>query len=86
MAHPAEFVPAEEHQPDEGGLEEEGHEPLDRERRAEEGADLVALIAPVHAELEFHSDAGRHAEHEVDAEERGPEFVICRKIGRPVMT
>jgi hypothetical protein len=68
------LVPAEEHQADERRLEEEGHEPLDGERRAEDVADVVAVVAPVHAELEFHGDAGRHAEDEVDAEQRGPEF------------
>jgi hypothetical protein len=68
------LVPAEEHQADEGRLEEEGHEPLDGERRTEDVADIVAVVAPVHTELEFHGDAGRDAEDEVDAEQRGPEF------------
>jgi hypothetical protein len=72
--HLAQLVPAEEEQPDEGRLEEEGHQPFDRQRRAEDVADIVAVVAPVHAELEFHGDAGGDAEHEVDAEQRAPEL------------
>jgi hypothetical protein len=68
------LVPAEEEEPHEGRLEEEGHQPLDRQRRAEDVADVVAVVAPVHTELEFHGDAGGDAEDEVDAEQRAPEF------------
>lgn len=68
------LVPAEEEQTDEGRLEEEGHQAFDRQRRTEDVADIVAVVAPVHAELEFHDDAGGDAEHEVDAEQPAPEF------------
>src|SRR6185295_15226386 len=37
-------------------------------------ADIVAVVGPVHTELEFHGDAGRHAHGEVDAEEHAPEL------------
>ncbi|MNJ37901.1 hypothetical protein D3C77_327370 [compost metagenome] len=67
------LVPAEEHQADEGRLEEEGHQALDRQRRPEDVPDVVGVVAPVHAELEFHGQAGRDAQHEVDAEDRAPE-------------
>jgi hypothetical protein len=68
-----EAVPSEEEQTDERRLEEECHQAFDGERRAEDVADIVAVVAPVHAELEFHDDAGGDAHGEVDAEERSPE-------------
>ncbi|MOA06341.1 hypothetical protein D3C78_1259720 [compost metagenome] len=74
MAEFRQFIPAEKEQPDEGGFQEEGHHALDRQRRTENIADIVAVVAPVHAELEFHDDAGGNAKHEVDAEQRAPEF------------
>ncbi len=67
------LVPAEEHQADEGSLQEEGHQALDRQRRPEDVPDVVGIVAPVHAELEFHRQAGGHAQHEVDAENHAPE-------------
>jgi len=73
MAHLAHAVPTEEEEADKGGFEEEGHQPLDRQRRAEDVAHIVAIIAPVHTELEFHDDAGGHAHCKVDAEKRAPE-------------
>ena len=66
-------VPAEEEHPDERRLEEERHQPLDRERRAEDVADVVRVVRPVGPELELHRDAGGDAHHEVDAEELAPE-------------
>jgi hypothetical protein len=57
VAHLGELVPAEEEQADEGGFQEEGHQPLDGQRRAEDVAHVVAVVAPVHAELEFHGHA-----------------------------
>ena len=69
-----EAIPAEEEKADEGCLEEEGHEAFDRERGAEDVADIVAVVGPVHAELEFHGDAGGDAHGEVDAEEQAPEL------------
>ncbi|EGE55402.1 hypothetical protein RHECNPAF_930048 [Rhizobium etli CNPAF512] len=68
MADLRQLVPAEEEQTDEGRLQEEGHQAFDRQRRAEDVADIIAVIAPVHAELEFHDDAGGDADHEIDAE------------------
>ncbi|MPM50433.1 hypothetical protein SDC9_97172 [bioreactor metagenome] len=67
-------VPAEEEETDEGRFEEEGHQPLDRQRRAEDVADVVRVISPVGAELELHGDAGGDAEREVDAEQLAPEL------------
>ena len=74
MAKLRQLVPAEEEQADEGGFEEEGHQAFDRQRRAEDVADIMAVVAPVHPELELHDDAGRHPQREVDAEQRAPEF------------
>ena len=42
---------------------------LDRERRAEDVADVARVRRPVHAELELLHDAGDDAEREVDEEE-----------------
>ena len=74
MGRPGELVPAEKHQANESGLEEERHQPFDGERRPEDIADILGVIGPVRAELELHGDAGRDAQHEVDAEQVGPEF------------
>ena len=71
LAHP---VPAEEEQPDQRRFQEEGHQALDRQRRAEHIAHIVGVVGPVHAELELHRDAGGDAEREIDAEQRAPEF------------
>jgi hypothetical protein len=68
------LVPAEEEQADEGGFHEERHQPFDGQRRAEDVAHVMAVVAPVHAELEFHHHAGGHAHGEVDAEKRAPEL------------
>ena len=74
MLDPAEPVPAEEEQADEGRLEEERHQALDRQRRAEDVADVVRVVGPVGAELELQGDAGGHAHGEVDAEQDAPEL------------
>ncbi|KAG1079548.1 hypothetical protein G6F40_016264 [Rhizopus arrhizus] len=66
-------VPAEEEQADEGGFQEEGHQPLKRKRRAEDVAHIVAVVGPVHTDLDLHHPAGGDAEGEVDAEKRAPE-------------
>ncbi len=66
-------VPAEEEESDEGGFEEERHQPFDRQRRAEYVADVMRVIGPVGAELELHGDAGGDAHGEIDAEQRAPE-------------
>ncbi|MOA09333.1 hypothetical protein D3C78_1291560 [compost metagenome] len=73
MADLGHAVPAEEEQADEGGFQEEGHQPFDGQRRAEDVAHVVAVVGPVHAELEFHHHAGGHTQREVDAEQRAPE-------------
>jgi len=70
QTHPGlEPVLAEPPQPDERALEEEGHQHLERERDAEDVADEVGVLAPVHPELELLHDAGHHADGEVDEEE-----------------
>ncbi|MNR29277.1 hypothetical protein D3C85_1466550 [compost metagenome] len=33
----------------------------------------MGVVGPVHAELEFHGQAGGHAQDEVDAEQHAPE-------------
>ncbi|MPN15958.1 hypothetical protein SDC9_163294 [bioreactor metagenome] len=70
----AHAVPAEEEQTDEGGLQKERHQPFDGQRRAENVAHVVAVVAPVHAELKLHHHAGGHAHGEVDAKEHAPEL------------
>ena len=63
-------VPAEEPQADEGRLEHERAETLDRKRRAEDVTDIRRESRPVHPELELHHQAGGDADREVDQEER----------------
>jgi hypothetical protein len=67
-------VPAKEEETDKGGFEEKGHQTFDGEWRAEDVADIMAVIGPVHPELEFHGDAGGDAHGEIDAEQNAPEF------------
>ena len=66
-------VPAEEEETHQGRFHEEGHQPLQGQRRSEDVADIVAVVAPVHAELELHHDAGGHTHGKVDTEECAPE-------------
>ena len=73
MPRLGEPVPAKEHQADEGRLQEERHQAFDGQRRAEDVSDIVGVVRPVGSELEFHSQAGGDAEHEIDAEDRPPE-------------
>ena len=73
MALARQAIPAEEEQADEGRFEEEGHQPLDRERRAEDVADVMRVVGPVGPELELQRDPGGDAEREVDTEELAPE-------------
>ncbi len=58
--------PAEDPQAEEGRLEEEGEQRLDRERRAEDVTDEARVVGPVHPELELLHDAGHEPEGEVD--------------------
>ena len=67
-------VPAEDQQGQEARLEEEGEDPLRRQRRSEDIADEARVGGPVGAELELHHDAGRHADGEVEGEDAGPEL------------
>ena len=73
MAELAHAIPAEEEQADEGRFQEERHQAFDRQRRAEDVADIMRVVGPVGAELEFHGDAGGDAHGEVDAEQLAPE-------------
>ena len=74
MLHLGQAVPAEEEQADEGRLQEEGENAFYGERRAENVADIMGVVAPIGAELEFHRHAGRDAHREIDPKERSPEF------------
>ena len=73
VLHAAQSVPAEEHQPDEGRLEEEGHQPFDGQRRAEDVAHVMGVIGPIGAEFEFHGEARCDPQHEIDTEQLAPE-------------
>ena len=54
-------------------FEKECHQAFDRQRRAENVADIMRVIGPVGAELEFHGDAGGDPHGEIDAEQLAPE-------------
>src|ERR1700722_11577884 len=69
-----ELVPAEEEEADESRFQEKGHQAFNGERRPEDIADIMAVIGPVHAKLEFHGNARRHAHGEIDAEQQAPEL------------
>ena len=66
-------VPAEDPEPEEGRLEHERSEPLDRERGAEDVADELRIFGPVHPELELLDEPGRDPDREVDQEQRPEE-------------
>ena len=70
----AHLVPAEEHHRHEGRFEEEGHDPLDGQRRTEDVAHEVGVVRPVGAELEFENQSRGYADGEVDAEQPHPEL------------
>ena len=57
-------VPAKDPDAQEGGLQEEGEQGLDRQRCTEDITDVARVLGPVHAELEFLDDAGHHAHGE----------------------
>ena len=70
-------VAAEEHEPEEAALEEEGEHALGREEAAEHVADEARVVRPVHPELEFLDDPGGDPQREdqavdLDPEERQP--------------
>ncbi|MNI38998.1 hypothetical protein D3C73_931640 [compost metagenome] len=73
MLDRAQALPAEEEQADEGRFQEERHQTFDGQRRTEDVTHVVAVVRPVHAELELHHQAGGHADGEVDAEQGAPE-------------
>ena len=57
------------HSPMKVALEEEGGQPLDGKRCAEDIADEPGVFSPVHPELELLDDAGDHAHGEVHQED-----------------
>ncbi len=67
-------VPAEDPQSEESRLEEEGEQPLHRERGAEDVADEARVVAPGHAELKLLHDAGGDTHDEVDEVQLAPEL------------
>ncbi len=70
----AHALPAEEEQTEQGRLKEERHQRFDRQRRTEDIADVMGVIGPVGAELEFHCQAGGNPQGEVDTEQLAPEL------------
>ncbi|MNX82808.1 hypothetical protein D3C86_1145500 [compost metagenome] len=70
---PGELVPAEEEETDQGGFQEEGHQPLHRQRGAEDVADVVGVVGPVGTELELQGDTSGDPHDEVDAKQLAPE-------------
>src|SRR5262249_23759322 len=68
-----EAVPAENPEPEERGLEEEGDKALDRERGPEDVADKPRVHGPVHAELELLNEARRDCDRDVDEVKRPEE-------------
>ncbi len=73
MLTAGELVPAEEEESHQGRLEEEGHQPLHRQRGAENVPHILGVVGPVGAELELQGDACGHPHHEVDAKQLAPE-------------
>jgi hypothetical protein len=69
-AHPG---PAEQHDPEEGRLHEEGGDHLVLHQHADHRTGDVGEAAPVGAELVAHDDAGHDAEPEGDGEQLHPE-------------
>ncbi|MNR06066.1 hypothetical protein D3C85_1221270 [compost metagenome] len=68
-------VPAEQHDAEEAGLEEEGGEYLVGQQRPGDRAGKVGEGAPVGAELVGHDQAGDHAHAEVDGKDLRPEVI-----------
>ncbi len=74
MLYFAQPIPAEEKEADKSGFEEKGHQAFDRQRGTEDIADIVRVIRPVGAKLEFHSQARCDTQRKVDAKQLAPEF------------
>jgi hypothetical protein len=64
---------AEEEKAKEAGLQEKGKNALHGKRLADHAAREFGKLSPIGAELEFHRDAGNHAECKVDAKDFRPE-------------
>lgn len=64
---------AEEEEAEEGRFEEESEDAFHSKRLADDPARASRELRPVGAELEFHRNAGHHAEQEVDGEDFRPE-------------
>ena len=70
---PAESPLAEEEQPEERGLEDEGEHALDGERLAHDLAGVPGEAGPVRPELELERDARHDAHGEIEREDPRPE-------------
>ena len=68
------LIPAEHPEPQEGGLQEEGRQGLQRQRSAEDIPHKAGIFGPVHAEVEFLHDARDNAHGKVNQKERAKEF------------
>ncbi|MCY1420364.1 hypothetical protein D9M71_359800 [compost metagenome] len=68
-------MPAEQHDAEEAGFEEERGEHFVGQQRAGDAAGEGGELAPVGAELVGHHQAGDHAHAEVDREDLRPEVV-----------
>ena len=78
-----ELASTEHSKTDERGFEEEGEEPLDRERRTEDIADKYRIDRPVHSELELEHDLGDDSDGEIDEEE--PSEKDTKRIPRSIL-
>ncbi len=67
------LVPAEEQHGEETGLEEKGEDAFGGESGTKDIADETRVGGPVRPELEFHDDAGGHADGEGEREDARPE-------------
>ena len=73
VTEPAESLLAEEEEPEERGLEDEGEHPLDGEGLAHDLAGVPGEAGPVRPELEFERDARHDAHGEIEREDPRPE-------------
>ena len=74
----AELLLSIEKETQERRFQEEREHAFHGQRLANHAASKAREMGPVSAELEFHGNAGYHAEHEVDAEDARPE--ACRLV------
>ena len=70
----AQTIPTKEEHPDEGGLQEEGHQPFDSQRGPEDIADIMGVVSPVRPELELHGQTCGDPQSKVDTKQLTPEF------------